>query len=44
MSLDAFAHRRRDKKRRAAENLTGIGRKMAESLEIARPGDSKMAS
>jgi hypothetical protein len=32
-----------DKKRRAAENLTGLGREMMEILKIAGPGGGKMA-
>ena len=32
-----------DKKRRPAENLTGVGREMTEILKIAGPGDGKMA-
>jgi hypothetical protein len=33
-----------DKKRRAAENLTGGGRKKTGSRKIARPGDGEVAS
>jgi len=32
-----------DKKRRAAKNLTRLGREIAESLRIARSGHGKMA-